>query len=170
MTKPTDRKYSNLQIWLTLFTGGPFVAGVMIFRNLRSTNKTWALLALFGGSLVTLLMYLLMNFITGRWKESMANGPNGRPQILGLMVLSLLALQGILASLYLLYHTNVKRVKLMDQHKELLRNNQKRNITGLVLTGLVLSVIYMLSGFFFSFLVIYLLPNVYLLLPAEKRS
>ncbi len=168
MTKPTDRKYSNLQIWLTLFTGGPFVAGVMIFRNLRSTNKTWALLALFGGSLVTLLMYLLLNFITGRWKESMANGPNGRPQLLGLMVLSLLVVQGILAFLYLLYQAYVKRVKLMNQHRAILRDNQKRNITGLVITGLGLSVIYLLSGFFFSFLVIYLLPNVYLFYRLKK--
>lgn len=167
MILPTDRKYSYLQIWLALFTGGPFVAGVLIFRNLRGTDKIKAFLALFGGSLITLLLYLLMNFITGLWKESMANGPNGRTQQ-GLMVLSLLAVQGILAFLYLLYQAYVKHVRLMDQHREILQNNQKRNIIGLVIIGLGLSVIYLLSGFFFSFLVIYLLPNLYLFYRLKK--
>ena len=161
--------FSRHQIILAALVGGPLPAGYLVSRNLRNMSRSRAsLLAKWSGYILALLVFVILTVF---WQRGGVNVGVFQDRWLGRFETSLLIFFLVHASLAGIIWLGVRWIQKRDGHHTGVRvlpvfPNKKYTVVQVIpylLVGFGLSIYYLLSGpFRFTFLVIYLLPHIYL--------
>ena len=161
--------FSRHQIILAALLGGPLPAGYLVSRNLRNISRSRAsILAKWSGYILALLVFVILTVF---WQRGGLNVVVFQDRWLGRFEISLLILFLVHASLAGTMWLGVRWIQKRDGRHTGVRvlpvfPNKKYAVVQVIpylFLGLGLSIYYLFSGpFRFTFLVIYLLPHIYL--------
>jgi predicted MPP superfamily phosphohydrolase len=148
--------FSNSQILLSTLLGGPFTAGNLLARNFRiSGTSLYSFFARMAGIICTVIMYF--GVVTGM--EAMALRGFREEGFRDIMFKIL-----FVWSFHLVYSGFCWFIlKFRSFGQSGLPAGENREIFRYIIPGFVMTLIFILAGtFFFFFLMIYILPNVYI--------
>jgi len=165
----TNPLFSRNQVIISALLGGPLPAGYLVSRNFRNMSRGRdSVLAKWGGYLMAFLVFVVLTFF---WERGGLNVGIFQDRWLGRFETSLLVFLlmhvSLAGSMWLgalwiqnrhAYHTGVKVLPAVPH-----RRYSLIQLIPYLLLGIGLTVYYLFSGpFRFTFLVLYLLPHIYL--------
>jgi uncharacterized protein len=148
--------FSNTQVLYSCMIAGPYTAGNLLACNFRfSRSPVFAILARLSGIICTILMYYVITKFSDTWLNS--GSREAWSEVLMIKI--------IIAFTFHVFYTGISWIVLIKGLfcRPGAPTVGNRELAGYVFPGLAMTMIFLLTGpFFFFFLMIYILPNIYI--------